>query len=62
MEYNTDLKEDSTFFWLDIFAINQHPGIEQQADLAQLATAIAYSSKTLLCMDETGTEQRNKLI
>ncbi len=46
--------EESTFFWIDIFAINQHPGQEQQADLGQLATAVSLSYRTLLCMDETG--------
>lgn len=54
MKLHPEMKEEFTFFWLDIFAINQHPGEEQQADLSQLATAVSLSSKTLLCMDETG--------
>ncbi len=54
MNLHPELKGESTFFWIDIFAINQHPGQEQQADLSQLATAVSLSSKTLLCMDETG--------
>ncbi len=44
----------STYFWIDIFAVNQHPGREQEADLSQLAEAISLSTNTLLCMDETG--------
>lgn len=54
MERHQELIEDTTFFWIDIFAINQHPGEEQQADLSQLATAVSLSDKTLLCMDKTG--------
>lgn len=48
------LDENSAFFWIDIFAINQHPGQEQQDDLAELANVVSLSEKTLLCMDETG--------
>src|SRR5690242_12131178 len=51
---NPPLKEEETFFWIDIFAVNQHPGEDQQADLTQLENAIGLAEKTLLCIDNTG--------
>ncbi len=54
MERNPSFTDDTTFFWVDIFAIHQHTGIHQQSDLSQLADAVALSSQTLLLMDETG--------
>ncbi len=58
MKARSDLDEESTFFWLDIFAINQHPGATQHADLGQLKNAIALSNKTLLCLDPQGKIKR----
>ncbi|GIL66739.1 hypothetical protein Vafri_20215, partial [Volvox africanus] len=46
---------DSTRVWLDIFAVNQHPGAEQKDDLENLRTAIALSQATLVCLDARGT-------
>lgn len=37
-----------------MFAVNQHPGVEQEADLSQLQDAISCASQTLLCLDEEG--------
>ncbi|KAK3288247.1 hypothetical protein CYMTET_4266 [Cymbomonas tetramitiformis] len=43
------------FLWLDIFAITQHPGINQMNDLSRLEAAIARpESTTLLVLDEEG--------
>lgn len=40
--------------WLDIFAVNQHPGQEQSDDLANLQLVIKEAKQTLLIMDSTG--------
>lgn len=40
--------------WLDVFAVNQHPGQQQVDDLASLQEVIKTSEKTLLVMDGTG--------
>ncbi|KAG2487965.1 hypothetical protein HYH03_013405 [Edaphochlamys debaryana] len=46
---------DSTRVWLDIFAVNQHPGAEQKDDLDNLKTAIRLSQATLVMLDAAGT-------
>ncbi|KAG2433437.1 hypothetical protein HXX76_008494 [Chlamydomonas incerta] len=46
---------DSTRVWLDIFAVNQHPGVEQKDDLDNLRTAIRLSQATLVVLDAAGT-------
>ncbi|GAX79018.1 hypothetical protein CEUSTIGMA_g6458.t1 [Chlamydomonas eustigma] len=40
--------------WIDIFAINQHPGREQVDDLAHLQNVIRQAQSTLLILDDTG--------
>lgn len=42
------------FVWLDIFAVNQHPGKAQDDDLSKLQDVIKMSEKTLLVMDNDG--------
>mmetsp|Transcript_38050 Transcript_38050/g.112659 ORF Transcript_38050/g.112659 Transcript_38050/m.112659 type:complete len:715 (-) Transcript_38050:1174-3318(-) len=45
---------DGVCVWLDIFAINQHPGQEQADDLGDLQEVIKRAKATLLVMDGTG--------
>jgi len=45
---------ENSFFWIDIFAINQHEGLKQKHDLEELSNIISLSKKTLLCMDDKG--------
>ena len=40
--------------WLDIFAVNQHPGQEQVDDLSSLQLVIKEAKQTLLIMDSSG--------
>jgi len=42
------------FLWLDIFAVNQHPGAEQADDLRNLKAAIQIASGTLVILDKEG--------
>ena len=39
------------FLWLDIFAINQHPGTNQQNDLMGLKEVVEDADKTLMVLD-----------
>jgi hypothetical protein len=41
-----------TYVWLDIFAVNQHPGKTQDDDLSKLQDVIFQADKTLLVMDD----------
>jgi hypothetical protein len=42
------------FIWLDIFAINQHPGEGQRGDLGNLKEVLADADQTLMCLDQKG--------
>ncbi|KAG1655308.1 hypothetical protein FOA52_007965 [Chlamydomonas sp. UWO 241] len=42
------------FIWLDIFAINQHPGEGQRGDLNNLKEVLADADQTLMCLDHKG--------
>ncbi len=46
--------------WIDIFAINQHPGREQVDDLAHLQEVIKHSESTLMILDNTGQVRRGR--
>ncbi|KAG1669586.1 hypothetical protein FOA52_006359 [Chlamydomonas sp. UWO 241] len=54
-EHLSEEKDDDTVcVWLDIFAINQHPGQEQADDLGDLQEVIKRAKATLLVMDGSG--------
>lgn len=47
--------DSEPYFWIDIFAVNQHPGAAQQDDLKGLEDAITSATKgTLLILDKEG--------
>ncbi|KAG2494089.1 hypothetical protein HYH03_007729 [Edaphochlamys debaryana] len=46
---------DDASFWLDIIAVNQHPGSRQDADIHAFARAVNAAGSTLLVLDEAGT-------
>ena len=50
----------NVFVWLDIFAVNQHPGKAQDDDLSKLQDVIKQSDKTLLVMDNDGQVMQGK--
>lgn len=43
------------YLWLDIFAVNQHPGDNQRNDLGMLKEVVADSEQTLMVLDKNGT-------
>ncbi|GLI70609.1 hypothetical protein VaNZ11_015539, partial [Volvox africanus] len=51
-DYLSGAVPGEVYVWLDIFAVNQHPGKEQDDDLAQLSNAITNASGgTLVVLD-----------
>jgi hypothetical protein len=40
---------DSQFVWIDIFAVCQHPGDEQKADLAEFVPLVMHTRALILC-------------
>lgn len=40
--------------WLDIFAVNQHPGDSQRNDLERLKEVVADAQQTLMVLDGQG--------
>lgn len=49
------LPQFECFFWLDIFAVTQHPGREQKDDLDELAAAVKLAEKgVVFVMDNKG--------
>ncbi|GFR45284.1 hypothetical protein Agub_g6392, partial [Astrephomene gubernaculifera] len=51
-DYLSGAVPGEVYVWLDIFAVNQHPGQEQQDDMAQLKNAITIASGgTLVVLD-----------
>ncbi|KAG2485797.1 hypothetical protein HYH03_015508 [Edaphochlamys debaryana] len=45
---------EGTYVWIDIFAVNQHPGKTQADDLARLQEVVGASEGTLLVLDAAG--------
>lgn len=40
-----------TVLWVDVFAVNQHPGVSRDADLSELQEVLRCSLTTLICLD-----------
>jgi hypothetical protein len=52
---HTKVGHSHTFLWLDIFAVSQHPGAQQQHDLTRLEATIARPDcTTLVVLDNAG--------
>lgn len=45
---------DQVYLWLDIFAVNQHPGDSQRNDLERLKEVVADAQQTLMVLDGQG--------
>ncbi|GLC43211.1 WD repeat-containing protein 49 [Pleodorina starrii] len=46
---------DQMFCWVDVLAINQHPGMQQARDLQDLEEAVRLARGTLVCLDPACT-------